>query len=87
MMIPELKRRRISAIASNAVLAVMEVKANRVLMTDHDAATRDAVFDLLMSIQETAQAEIGETIPMVAPNQGEPDVRLDLVIDALQAAE
>lgn len=84
----EQKRRRISAIATNAVAAAMDAKAGRVLLTDHDAATRDAIFDLLMGIQETEQTlSASDSIPMAAPIQGVSDARLDLVFEALEAAE
>lgn len=83
----DMKRRRISAIATNTVIATMDAKAGRVLMTDHDAATRDAIFELLMSIQDTSQPEMSDVIPMVAPTQGQPDVKLDLILEAMEAAE
>lgn len=83
----EQKRRRISAIATNAVVATMDAKAGRMLMTDHDAETRDAIFALLMGVQETEQTLPHDAILMVAPTQGTPDPRLDLVHDALEAAE
>lgn len=87
-MTPEEKRRRISAIATNAVAGAMDAKAGRMLMTDHDAATRDAIFDLLMGVQETEQTlSMTDSFPLVAPVQGAGDPRLDLVIDALEAAE
>ncbi len=82
------KRRRISAIATNAVAAAMDAKAGRMLMTDHDAETRDAIFALLMGVQETEQTlQSVDSVPMVAPTQGKPDARLDLVFEALEAAE
>lgn len=86
-MTPDETRRRISAIATNAVVATMDAKAGRVLMTDHDAATRDAIFELLMSVQQTTQVDWPDAVPMVAPTQGDPDAKLDLVLEALEAAE
>lgn len=80
------QRRRLSAIATNAVIAAMEARAGRMLMTDHDAATRDAIFDLLSAIQATEQTlGVSGIIPMVAPTQGAPDATLDLVVEALAA--
>lgn len=81
------KRRRISAIASNAVAATMDCKAGRMLMTDHDAETRDAVYALLMGVQDTEQQIPEMSIPMVAPTQGNADPRLELLVEALHAAE
>jgi hypothetical protein len=72
---PETKN-RLSAIASNAVIAAMDIHG-RVIMTDADAEARDAIHAILLRLQPTAATAIdGDRIPLVASPQGARDVLL-----------
>ena len=73
--------RRFSAIATNAVLSAMQ-KHQRSLMTDEDAARRDAIYELL----KVSPANVTE-VPTVVPSmQSAVSPELDKALTELMAS-
>lgn len=79
----EFARRRYSAIATNAIMAAMAVQ-NRIIMTDDDAARRDAIYELLF-VEATEPTPVQpETTKVVADIQAPRNKSLDNVVDSIE---
>jgi hypothetical protein len=80
-MTSEEKRRHLSALATNVVATGMDIMSGRILQTAHDAETRDAIYHLLLNLQETESTTMtaGGVVPLVANPQSTPDNVLDSI--------
>lgn len=76
-------KRRYSAIATNAVAAAMALQ-NRVIMTDDDAARRDAIYELLFVEATTPTPVDPTTTKVVADTQAPTNETLAKVVYSVE---